>query len=221
MNNTTVPILPIVAGTDPLILYWPSDDPITTPALTANLVCRIFFGLIASLVCLVPLRILYKNSEFAATVFITTVVVKNLITILNALIWRNNDVESWWPGYGLCDVMPYVQHFVITLFSTCLLAQVRNLAQQVGLLRANPMTTREKRRRNFGQALIMFPIPLIQVAFTWFLTSQRYVVGTIVGCSWTGYPTWPYLVFFILPAPIIAIITAGYASKCLPRIRSS
>lgn len=210
MNNT---IMPIVAGTDPLILYWPLDEPITTPSLTANLVCRVFFGLIASIVCLVPLRNLYKHGEFAASVFITTTVLKNVFTIVNALIWRNNDIENWWPGYGLCDVTPYLQHFVTLLFITCLLAIVRNLAHQVGLLRANPLTAKERRRRNWGQALIMFPFPMLQVILTWFLTFQRYVVGTLVGCSWTGYPTWVYIVFFIAPPLVAGTITAGYASK--------
>lgn len=210
MNNT---ILPIVAGEDPLILYWPSDAPVTTDSLTANLVCRVLFGIIANIICLVPLRLLHKNGEFAATMFMTTVVVKNLITIVNALIWHNDDVANWWPGYGLCDVMPYIQHFVTLLYMTCLLAIVRNLAHQVGLLRANPLTAKEKRRRNLGQALIMFPFPLLQAILTWFLTSQRYVVGTLVGCSWTGYPTWMYIVFFIIPPLIFALITAGYAGE--------
>lgn len=211
MSNIT--IVPVVVSQDPLVLYWPSDGLNTTPALTANLVCRVVFGFIASVVCLVPLRLLHKNGEFAATVFITTAVFKNLITIVSALIWHGNDMESWWPGYGLCDVLPYFQHFIFLLFITCLLAIMRNVAHQVGLLRANPLTAKEKRRRNLVQALIMFPFPILQVILTWFLTYQRFVVGTLVGCSWTGYPTWTYIVFFLIPAPVAATITTGYASK--------
>lgn len=210
MNST---LQPIIVSTDPLIFYYASDEPYTTPSLTANFVCRVFFGLLSIVVCLVPLRLLHKNGEFSAVVLITTTVVKNLLTVVNALIWRNNNVAAWWPGSGFCDVLPYLQHFIVMLFITCMLAIMRNLAHQVGLMRANPLTAKEKRRRNWIQALIMFPFPLLQVILTWFLTSQRYVIGTLVGCSWTGSPNWIYVVFFIIPPFIAAFITSCYAGK--------
>jgi pheromone a factor receptor len=96
------------------------------------------------------------------------------------------------------------------LYSTCLLAIIRNLAHQVGLMRVNPMTVGERRQRNMIQALIMFPLPLVQLAFIWPLTVQRYVVGTLVGCSWAAQPAWPYLVFYVLPPVVFGFLTAGY-----------
>jgi pheromone a factor receptor len=188
-------------------------EAITTPALTANFICRVLLATLANIICLVPLKHLYRNSEFAAVVFIVNIEVTNLDTIVNALIWRNDDTDSWWPGYGLCDLSPYIHNFNIALFVTCLLAMMRNLAQQVGLLRANPLTVREKRRRHLVQALIIFPLPIIQLCWVWPLTAQRYVVGTLVGCSWVASPSWPYIVFFVTAPVVIAIMTSGYASK--------
>lgn len=191
----------------------PSPPPYTSPGLTANLVCRVLFAIVANLVCLVPLRLFYRSGELAAMVFILNVEVKNLQTIINALIWRNDDISSWWPGYGLCDVDPYIHNASVSLFATCLLAIIRNLASRVDVMRVSPMTAQEKRRHNLTQALIMFPIPIISIAWMWPLTSQRYLVGTLMGCSWVSDSSWPYLVFFILPPPILAFITSGYASK--------
>ncbi|KAG8416600.1 hypothetical protein J3458_007175 [Metarhizium acridum] len=197
----------------------PTFPPYTTPALTANLVCRVFLAVLANLVCLVPLRLLYRNGELAAVVFILNIQIKNLETIINALIWRNDDIMSWWAGYGWCDFDAYIHNISIGLFVTCLLAIMRNLAQQVGLMRANALTTRERRRRNLIQALIIFPFPILQLALTWPLTAQRYLVGTLMGCNWIPHPSWPFLVFFVLPPPIFALVTTGYAILIYKRFR--
>lgn len=195
----------------PVILAPPEVGPYTTPSLTANMVLRIFLGLLANTACIVPLRLLYKNNEFAAVVFIVNVMVKTFETILHALIWRNNDLESWWPGYGLCDANPYVHNFSLGLFVTSLLAIMQNIARQVGLLRVNPLSAKEKRKRNLVQALILFPLPLLQLALTWPLTAQRYAVATLIGCAWVSYPTWQYVVFFVVAPVLVALATAGYA----------
>ncbi|KAG6115499.1 hypothetical protein E4U14_000835 [Claviceps sp. LM454 group G7] len=206
-------------GTSAVVAVVEPLPPFTDPSLTANLVCRVLFSIIANLLCLVPLRLLYRNGEFAAVVFILNVQVKNLDTTVNSLIWRNDDIRSWWPGFGWCDVNVYIQNISIGLFVTCLLAIVRNLAGQVGLMRANALTVQERRRRNLCQALIIFPFPIVQLAMTWPLTSQRYLVGTLIGCHWNPDLSWPFLVFFVLPPPIFALITAGYAVLIYKRFR--
>ncbi|KHN99512.1 pheromone receptor [Metarhizium album ARSEF 1941] len=202
-----------------IVASAPTFPPYATPGLTANLVCRVVLAVVANLVCLVPLRLLYRNGELAAVVFILNIQVKNLETIINALIWRNDDIMSWWPGYGWCDFDAYIHNISIGLFVTCLLAIMRNLAQQVGLMRANTLTTSERRRRNLIQALIIFPFPILQLALTWPLTAQRYLVGTLMGCNWIPHPSWPFLIFFVLPPPIFALMTTVYAILIYKRFR--
>ncbi|KAG6288298.1 hypothetical protein E4U46_003384 [Claviceps purpurea] len=206
-------------GTSAVVALVEPLPPFTDLSLTSNLVCRVLFSIISNLVCLVPLRLLYRNGEFAAVVFILNVQIKNLGTIMNSLIWRNDNIRSWWPGFGLCDVDVHIQNIGIGLFVTCLLAIVRNLARQVGLMRASALTVQERRRRNLYQALIIFPYPIVQLALTWPVASQRYIVGTLIGCSWNPHASWPYLVFFVLPPPVFALITAGYAVLIFKRFR--
>ena len=158
---------------------------------------------------------LYRNGEFAAVVFIANIQFANFDTIINSLIWRDDDTSKWWSGEGLCDISPYYTNFQMALFVTCLLAIMRNLAQQVGLLRANSLTVQERRRRNLVQALIMFPLPVIQLAWVWPLTTQRYAIATLVGCTWIAWPSWPYMAFFAVAPVVVALITSGYASKLI------
>ncbi|KAJ4268641.1 hypothetical protein NW762_002708 [Fusarium torreyae] len=204
---------------DSSIVVLPGPGTITTPSLTVNLVCRVLLGIFANLACLVPLKNLYRNGEFAAVVFIFNIEWANLDTIINALIWRNDDTSKWWSGRGFCDINPYTQNFSGAVFGTCLLAIMRNLAQQVGLIRANSLNVRERRRRNLIQALIMFPLPIIQLGWTWPLTTQRYAVVTLGGCSWIAWPSWPYMVFFVMAPVVVALITAGYAVLTYARFR--
>jgi pheromone a factor receptor len=199
-------------ATAPVYMVAPNTPPYTTPGLTANLVLRVSLAAIANLVCLVPLRLLYRNGEIAAVIFIVTVELKNIFAILFALLWQNDDMESWWPGYGLCDFYGFFYNAAAGIYVTCLLAIMRNLAHQVGLLRANPLTVNEKRRRNLIQLLIIFPLPIVQMAFTYPLAAQRYSVGTLMGCTWVPSSSWPYIVFFVIAQPIIAVVTSIYAS---------
>ncbi|PHH66117.1 hypothetical protein CDD81_180 [Ophiocordyceps australis] len=201
-------------------LVFRAPSPSYTPrGVTANLVARVSLSLVANVICLVPLRLLHRNGEFAAAVFVATVELLNLETIVLSLTWRNDDVDSFWPGYGLCDVDGFFHNAATSLYATCLLAIVRNLAQQVGMMRASPLSCREKKWRNIKQALVMFPLPIVQLAMTWPVTSQRFQVGTLVGCSWIPHPSWPNLVFFVLPLVVVGVVTAGYAVLTYYRYR--
>ena len=212
--NTTTTILENLAGRDvPEIIAFGGEPPYSNPSLTANLVFRVMLAIVSNIVCLVPLRLLHRNGEFAVTVFIMNIEVMNFSTIVNALIWRDDNLENWWSGYGFCDAMPYFRNFTQAMFGTCMLAIMRNLAQQVSLLRVYPLSVNEKRRRNFIQALIIFPIPVLQMALTWPLTLQRFAVGTLVGCLWVPYTSWQLVAFFVVPPVLFAVLATVYAGK--------
>ncbi|KAL6908800.1 pheromone A receptor domain-containing protein [Trichoderma evansii] len=200
-------------GAPDIAMPGPPPDVFTSPSLMANLICRVVLALIGNIICLVPLRLLYRNGEFAAVIFIIVVEVQNFQNLVNALIWHNDDVASWWPGYGFCDIDSYIRNFGIGLYNTCLLAIMRNLAIQIGNMRASPLTKKEKKWRNIIQALIIFPLPLLQVAWTYPLTQQRYIVGTLSGCIWANSHSWPYMVFDTFLPAIVSFLTAGYAGK--------
>ncbi|CRK30483.1 hypothetical protein BN1708_005141 [Verticillium longisporum] len=214
------PVAEMAAVAQTLVLSpFPVPDDVSPTSLTANLVCRVVFGLLNNLICLVPLRLLWRNGEFSAVVFIIDVMCLNMLTVINALLWRNDDTTQWWAGYGWCDLHAFLYVPLMCLYSTSCLAISRNLSDQVNMLRANPLTHREKRKKNLIQALIMFPIPLIQMAWIYPLTAQRYIIITLVGCDWRVHGSWPYFVFFLLPAPLLALVSAFYSILTFKRYR--
>ncbi|KAF6830525.1 pheromone receptor 1 [Colletotrichum plurivorum] len=184
---------------------------VTTPSLTVNLVFRVFLAVLANLSCWVPLKHLHRHGEFAASVLVYSVVILNALTFINALTWRNDDIQKWWRGNVWCDIHPYIYQPALSVYTTSIVAIMHNLAQQVCLLRASPLTVLEKRRRMWNQALIIFSLPVIQMAWIYPLTKQRFMIGTLKGCTWISYPSWPFLVFFLLPTPILALVSGFYS----------
>ncbi|ORY69759.1 putative mating type pheromone G-protein coupled receptor [Pseudomassariella vexata] len=181
------------------------------PGLTANCVCRVFFAIIGTLLCWVPFHLLSRNGEFAAVVLIADVVILNLFTILNSLIWRSDNWDIWWDGVGLCDIETYLNGPLLTIYAAAMFAVMRNLAQQVGLMRASALTPEEKKKRNLIQAVIIFPIPVVQLIFTWFDLAQRYQIGTLIGCSAVYDGSWPKILIYSAPPTLFALGTSPYA----------
>ncbi|RDA91418.1 hypothetical protein CP533_6905 [Ophiocordyceps camponoti-saundersi (nom. inval.)] len=202
-------------GNQTAVVGWPPQ----ANALTHNLVLRVTLSLVANVICLVPLHVLYRNGEFAAATFIVTVELLNFEAVINSLGWRNDDVLSWWSGHGLCDIVVHVHNAITAGFITCMLAIMRNLAQQVSLKRAAPLERSERRRRNIIQALIIFPLPILQLALTVPIAARRYTVGALVGCVWAPHPSWPHLAFFVFPPIALSVLTVGYAAVAYHRFR--
>lgn len=181
--------------------------------LRANLVCRVLFAILGTLLCWVPFRLLWRNGEVAAVVFIIGVVITNFFTVINSLLWRNDYWGLWWDGQGWCDLQVWLTGPLQTIFAAAIFAIMRHLAQQVGMMRVTTLSRKEKRRRNLIQALIIFPIPLVQLAFSWFDLAQRYIIGTLVGCSATYDNSWPKIVVYSIPPMLFALGSVPYACE--------
>ncbi|EAQ89200.1 hypothetical protein CHGG_05819 [Chaetomium globosum CBS 148.51] len=193
--------------------------PYTSPSLQVNLFFRVFLGLVSLFVTWVPARLLWRNGEFAGAVICIMLLVLNLITVINALIWRNDNVQTWWAGQGWCDMMTYTYFAMHTAFNICMFEIMRGLASKVALNRADKPTRSERRRQRIVSALVIFTVPVIQVILTYFTTFGRYNVSTLIGCSAVYYPNWLFLVFYILPTPVFAVGAAYMAALTFYRYR--
>lgn len=202
----------IDATPDDMSVFWLYDgEPVSQSSLTANLVCRVVFGLLSNLLMWVPLRLLHRNGELAAVVLIIATMIYNVGTVINGLIWRTDDTASWWEGYGYCDVFIYLNYPILTIYTACVFAIMRNLAAQISLMRVNTPSQREKRKHNIIQCLIIFPVPVLWMAWVYPAGVHRYFLTTLSGCSWQPTRTWPTLVFWCIPQPAYVVGAAYYA----------
>ncbi|KAI1167367.1 pheromone A receptor-domain-containing protein [Nemania serpens] len=193
--------------------------PTSNPGLQANLVCRVILATAGILISWVPFRLLVRNGEFAAVVFILDVALMNLITILNCLIWHDDDWVKWWDGTGLCDVEVYVSAPLQTVYAASIFAVMCHLAQQVKISGVG-RGRRDRTRRNLIQATIIFPIPFVQLVFTYFDLAQRYTIGTLIGCTAVYDVSWPKNLVYDAPPAVFALLSVPYAILLWRRYRA-
>lgn len=199
--------------------FWIAhSDPVSPSSLTTNLICRVVFSTLSTLFMWVPLTLLHRNGELAAVVLIVVTMIYNTLTATNALIWRTDDTSSWWLGRGYCDAYIYVNYPIMTIHTACVFASMRKLADQISLMRADSPSLHERRRRNLFQALVIFPVPLLQVAWMYPTSVHRYYILTLAGCTWWPGRSWPTLVFFSIPQPAFALAAAWYAGESCPYV---
>ncbi|KAK7756116.1 hypothetical protein SLS62_001708 [Diatrype stigma] len=217
----------------------PNPNPNLGPnaKLLANLVARVTLAVLGTLLCGAPLRVLSRNGEFAAAVLVATVCGLNAITVVNSLLWRGDDWARWPSGRGLCDLEVYLLVPLDTTYAAAVFAVVRRLAAQMRLTAAGmPLAAsrtslgggggrggrawRERIRGVLGQAAVIFAVPLVQVVFTYFDLAQRFVVGTLVGCSAVYDNSLPKILVFDVPPAAFAIASVPYAYLTYTRYRT-
>lgn len=184
-----------------------------TPGMLANIIFRYILNLSAAVACWVPMRLFHKNGELAGTAMVVATATLNFYYALNAVIWHNNDISNWSRGYGWCDIQLVSWIPLETLNSAAVCAVMQNISNQVSLIRASGLTSEERRRKQITQALIIFPIPALQLILYYFVIAMRYNISGIIGCQAVFEANWVFLIFFILPCPIFAVAAAYFAGE--------
>ncbi|KAL2256631.1 hypothetical protein VTK26DRAFT_1385 [Humicola hyalothermophila] len=193
--------------------------PYSNSALQVNLFFRVLIGLISLFVTWVPARLLWRAGEFAGSVLCTTLLAINFMIVVNALIWHDDDVANWYAGYGWCDFQVYVSFPLHSAFNISLFEIMRGLASKVALNRVTAPTARERHRQRIISALVIFTVPVIQCILTYFVIVSRYNIVTLSGCGAMYFPSWVYLVFYIIPTPAYAVAAAVMAVVAFHRYR--
>lgn len=191
-----------------------------SPGILANIILRFTLNLAAAIACWVPLKLFHRKGELAGTAMVAAMALLNFYYALNSVVWHNDDVGSWPKGYGWCDIQLVSWIPLETLNSAAICAVMQNIANQVSLMRASGLTREEKTRKQIIQALIVFPLPVLQVVLYYFVIPMRYNISGIIGCQAVFQANWLFLVFFIVPIPVFAVAAAYYAgeqSLCFPR----
>lgn len=193
--------------------YGPSNGQLV------NIVFRCMLNFASGVACWVPMRLFYKNGELAGTTMVIAIAILNFYYFINTLIWPNDDIASWPKGYGWCDIQLASWVPVETLNAAAVCAILHNVSSQVSLMRASGLSGNEKRRKHLIQALIIFPIPVLQLVLYYFVIAIRYNISGIIGCQAVFDGDWVFLVFYLLPCPVFAAIAAYFAALTWWRYR--
>lgn len=144
---------------------------------------------------------------------VSATAVMNFYYGIDSIIWPNNDFQTWFKGYGWCDIQLVLWIPLETLNAAAICAVMQNIANQVSCMRASGLTGHERKKKHVIQALIIFPVPVLQVILYYFTIGMRYNISGVVGCQAVFQTNWIFLVFFILPCPILAVAATYFAGK--------
>ncbi|TLS22921.1 uncharacterized protein PpBr36_06041 [Pyricularia pennisetigena] len=198
-------------STDPDIQYGLLAADLASPGLLIDLVMRVSLATVAIIAIWVPFRLLWRSGEFAAALLAANIIITNLITIIQALIWRDDAALDGYRGQGWCDMQAYINIPLSTMYATCIFAVIQHVSAQVSLRRATGLSRAEKRRRNMMQALIIFPVPIIQIALSYPVHAYRYSITPLQGCEGGFGGNLLTFFFFLLPIPVYVIGASIYA----------
>ena len=190
-----------------------STSPVSYP-VSINAVLLIVFSAIVIVMNYVPLVALFRAKNIGACTMVAVLITVNFFTMVNAIIWSNNDTQSWWNGAGLCDIEVLIRSTCNTLIGSSTCAMTRNLAQAMDLDNPRLFETRAMRRRRvFVDLAICFTIPFIQMAFHYCIQESRYYIITIYGCADDTVESWQTILLDLIWPPIFAIAMGWYACK--------
>lgn len=191
--------------------YGPSTEQLL------NIIMRCVLHFAAVVACVVPMHLFCRSGELAGATLVASGAIMNLYHFTNTLTWHNDDIASWPRASGWCDIQLASGVPLETLVAASTCAILRNVANQIFSLRATALRSSEKRRKNLIHAVIIFPVPLLQVILYFFVIGMRYNISGIVGCQAVFQTNWVFLVFFLLPCPIFSLCAGYYAGNRIPR----
>ena len=177
----------------------------------------IFLPICAALVIAanyVPFRLLLRVRKVAPCTLVIVLSILNTFTVVNAILWPNNNTAEWWNGVGYCDVQATVRTPLNTLLASCAAYLSLDLANALNTDKPRLHETRKSRRRRIViEMLFCFTIPILQTSLNYVVEANRFVVVTVYGCATYMDNSWPSIVILSMWPPIFALANCYFAGK--------
>ena len=149
----------------------------------ASAILLAFFSFVIMLLIIPPMLWHFRNRNIGATALVGWTVVLLLFTFINAVLWPNDNINSWYNGVGLCDVEIKIQVASEVARPASLACILRALAAVLDTDRATLIKTKAQRRRNYIIDLTWcLGFPLLQMLFHYIVQYRRYYLYGISGC---------------------------------------
>lgn len=173
-----------------------------------------------SIILIMPTFIWHiRKGQLPASCLIFWALWLNLVNLVSALIWPNDNIGSWFWGYGYCDIavkMDIASGLGIVGAVVCIL---RSLAAALDTNRIRVMSSRPAlMRQRVIEIVFCFGLPILQAVLHVFVQSRRYYIYAISGCMYTVGETWVDVLFIWLWPPILALVAGYYALVVLVRV---
>ena len=173
-----------------------------------------FFSFVIMLLIIPPMLWHFRNRNIGATALVAWTIILLLFTFVNAVLWPDDNIHSWYNGVGLCDIEVKIQIASEVARPASLASILRALAAVLDTDRATLVKTKAQRRRNYIIDLSWcFGFPLLQMLFHYIVQTRRYYLYGISGCLPAVDTSWVTVFLLGIPPLLWTLIDAYYAGK--------
>ncbi|MCJ1318262.1 a-factor receptor [Xylographa vitiligo] len=161
-----------------------------------------------------------KNRNLPAGSLIFWIILSNLMSLVNALLWPNDNIPTWFSGNILCDIEVKLDLAATLALVGSVLCITRALARVLDTSKPAISTTGQQRfRRNLFDCALCFGPPLYIIIIHYVVQPSRYYLFAISGCTPSIDNSWPTIVLVLIWAPILCLPSAYYALLTIHRLR--
>lgn len=173
-------------------------------------------SILSIIIVIVPLTLHAKNNNRPASLILCWFILLNAFNVINAFLWPNDDIESWYDGAGLCDIESKVMIASYVAVPGALLCVFRSLARVLDTSCAAIVPSKSQRWRNRGmETLFCVVVPVVAMADHIVYQKSRYMIFSISGCV-NDFDESPmsFALSFIWP-PVLCLIASYYCGMIL------
>lgn len=189
------------------------SDNTTYPAYASAVVLAIL-SFVTMLLILPPMLWHFRSRNIGATALVAWSSILLLFNFINAILWPNDNINSWYSGNGLCDVEVKIEIASEIGRPASLACILRALAAVLDTDRATLLKTKAQRRRNLIVDLSwVVGFPLLSMLFHYIVQTRRYLLYGISGCVPAAGANLATVFLLGLPPLIWILMDSYYASK--------
>lgn len=183
----------------------------------ANKPVMMLFCLVAVVLSIYPVRYCKETRNWSA---LNMLCINNLLCtsyIINACLWGSENFETWFRGYGICDIEAAFKYPLTTALACSLARFIFDLSKAftpnaIAML-PDHLQNAERWRQFLWAQFACFGYPIVQLAFYSIVTTARYSIAPVVGCLPQFDNDFVWLVLYVIPILLLEIIACFYLCK--------
>lgn len=187
--------------------------------LYPNVVILPVLALLAVLLDIPPMIWHFSQRNIAAGSLILWIILLNLMSIINPLIWPRDNVLEWWDGNVFCDIQARIQVGAVVALASSTAMVMRKLANVMDTRNITVAPSHNSRVREKAlEILWCWGYPCLLMLIYYVVQPVRYFIFGISGCVFAYDSSWPSLVLSYMWNPITMLVAAYYAGTSPPLI---
>ena len=171
------------------------------------------FSGIGFLLCIPPAYFNLKipNLPWATLFLIGWIAILNLLYFIDSIIWRSDDLNTWWDGKGYCDINFRIKDMFNIGVPGAAIGICRFLGDATNPNPSQNDLRHGRFRRNMVDLFLSIILPLVVSSLNVLFETSRYHISGVQGCKgWIDY-SWPSVLFYPMFCPLLCLIAGIYS----------